>query len=73
MDRDYPGKNDNRVWFTVVVVALVLILGSIAYILASNNQNPANRTVTPGIGGGPMETPSPTPTPATTQTPSPTP
>lgn len=71
MDRDYDRRADNKLWLAVLAIALVLSFGGIAYLLGLSNQ-PSDRGVVPGVGGGPdnaLISPSPTQTPAPASTP----
>ncbi|MCL4365953.1 hypothetical protein M1437_01880 [Patescibacteria group bacterium] len=76
-ERDYRSDREPRsIWVPVLIIAGLLLLGSILYsmIAANRNVNQTSPGVAPGIGGGPGETatssPSPTPSPTPNTTPS---
>lgn len=75
MDKDdtpYSRKLNRRMWLSVIVIALIVLIGGIAYVLNTSQNPPSPSGVVPGIGGGPPS-PSESPSESPTFMPSPTP
>lgn len=69
-ESDYNRRSSSILWLTVVAVSLVALIGAIAYILGTNQNDTG---VVPGVGGGPGETSAPVSTTAPAETPGPSP